>query len=81
MKTSSFLAVIIAVALSTGCSKDAAQTGKARQEAEAKARSEAVRKESETLPKTFSTPNYFEKNEPAKSPPPKTDASAKTKTP
>ena len=49
------------------CAKNTAQSEKARTEAEAKVRAEAARKEMETLPKVFRTPDYFKKNEPAKS--------------
>lgn len=49
-----------------GCSEKAAQAEKARQDADAKARAQAAKKEMETLPKVFSTPDYLKKNEPAK---------------
>ncbi len=57
-----------------GCSDRKAEVKKAQEDAQAKARAEAARKEMEQLPKTFQTPDYFKKNEPAKpadSPPPK----------
>jgi hypothetical protein len=49
-----------------GCAKNLAKSEKARADAEAKVRAEAARKEMETLPKVFRTPEYFKKNEPAK---------------
>lgn len=57
-----------------GCSDRKAEAKKAQEDAQAKARAEAARKEMEQLPKTFQTPDYFKKNEPTKpadSPPPK----------
>jgi hypothetical protein len=61
------------------CAKEAARSEKARAETEAKARAEAARKEMETLPKVFRTPDYFKKNEPVKADAttPKTDAQKK----
>ena len=69
MKCPTMIPLLVASALVvTGCSKDSAkQAEKSRQDAEAKARANAARKEMETLPKVFSTPDYFKKNEPAKS--------------
>ena len=57
-----------------GCSDRKAEVKKAQEDAQAKARAEAARKEMEQLPKSFQTPDYFKKNEPTKpadSPPPK----------
>ena len=47
--------IVLASLIHTGC---------ADREAEEKARAEAARKEMEQLPKTFSTPDYYKKNEP-----------------
>lgn len=61
-----FTVVLTMLFVLAGCSKDSAKSEKARADAEAKARAEASRKEMETLPKVFRTPDYFKKNEPAK---------------
>lgn len=67
MKSPTILAGIFAMLfVLAGCAKDTAKSEKARADAEAKARAEAARKEMETLPKVFRTPEYFKKNEPAK---------------
>ncbi|HVZ65047.1 MAG TPA: hypothetical protein VG936_10785 [Lacunisphaera sp.] len=67
------LVFFCAVALAfSGCSDRKAEVQR-KQDADAKARAEAARKEMEKLPKTFQTPDYFKKNEPAKpaeNPPP-----------
>jgi hypothetical protein len=49
-----------------GCTKNSSQSGNVRTDADAKARAEGGRKEMETLPKIFRTPNYLKKNEPTK---------------
>lgn len=58
------------VLLSAGCTDRDAEARRAREDAEAKARAEATRKEMDALPKAFQTPDYFKKNEPAKKPDP-----------
>jgi hypothetical protein len=78
MRTTPYSFIILATATLAGCSERSAQAEKAQQDADAKARAEAVRKESEAVPKTFSTPNYFEKNDPKREPR-KEDTTAKTK--
>lgn len=65
--------------MAAGCAKNSAQAEKPREDAEAKVRAEAAKKEMETLPKVFRTPNYLKKNEPAKSEP-TTPAKATTPT-
>ncbi len=52
---------------------------KAKEDADAKLRADAAKKEMETLPNTFSTPDYYKKNQPAKAQPttPKTSESEK----
>lgn len=60
LKVGAFAAVLLAV----GCADREAEARKAREDAEAKARAEAARKEMEALPKAFQTPDYFKKNEP-----------------
>jgi hypothetical protein len=64
MKPTLLIVAVLAFGLA-GCAERKAQE-KARQDAEAKARADAARKEMEALPKTFQTPDYFKKNEPAK---------------
>lgn len=66
--------VFVAASCLVACTDRKAEAEKVQRDAEAKARAEASRKEMEQLPKTFQTPDYFKKNEPAKpaeSPPPK----------
>jgi hypothetical protein len=64
------------LAVGAGCGRNSEQLqAKARQDAEAKARADAARKEMQTLPKVFRTPNYLKKNEPAV-PEPKAQANA-----
>lgn len=63
--------VLIAL-LVTGCTDREAESRRAREEAEAKARAEAARKEMDALPKAFRSRDYFKKNEPEK----KTEKSA-----
>lgn len=80
MKSPIFVTVISTTLFAlAGCAKNSAQSEKARAEAEAKVRAEAARKEMETLPKVFRTPDYFKKNEPAKTETaqPKTEAPKK----
>lgn len=75
-----FIGIFAMLFVLASCSKDSAKSEKARADAEAKARAEAARKEMETLPKVFRTPDYFKKNEPAKTDattPPKGDAPKK----
>lgn len=65
--------VLLALLL-TGCTDHEAEARRAREEADAKARAEAARKEMDALPKTFKSRDYFKKNEPEKKPEPSTDA-------
>lgn len=62
LKVGAFATVLLAV----GCADREAEARKAREDAEAKARAEAARKEMEALPKAFQTPDYFK--EPLKNP-------------
>lgn len=64
------IGVVVTFFLAIGCTNREAEARKMREDAEAKARAEAARKEMETLPKAFQTPDYFKKNEPAKNEPP-----------
>lgn len=67
MKTAFFVGVmLIGLVVATGCSDREAEARKAREDAAAKARADAAKKEMDTLPKTFQTPDYFKKNEPEK---------------
>lgn len=53
---------VLLALLVTGCTDREAEVRRAREEAEAKARAEAARKEMDALPKAFQTPDYFKKN-------------------
>ena len=66
MKTILYAVLAVAVMLAAGCTDREREAQKAKQEAAAKARADAAKKEMETLPKTFSTPDYYKKNEPTK---------------
>jgi hypothetical protein len=73
MKTRSTIFFSVAVLLAaSGCTDREAQARKAKEDAEAKARAEAARKEMEAAPKTFQSRDYLKKNEPAKTPDPAT---------
>jgi hypothetical protein len=69
MKTILNIGLLLAILLAAGCSDREAETRRAKEEAEAKARAEAARKEMDALPKAFQTPDYFKKNEPDKASP------------
>ena len=69
--------VLLALLL-TGCTDREAEARRARDEAEAKARAEAARKEMDALPKAFQTPDYFKKNQPEKKPEPAPEAKKQT---
>lgn len=66
------LAVLFAVLFLAGCTDKKAAEDKARQEAEAKARADAAKKEMQTLPETFK-PRYNKRldQNPAKTEPDK----------
>ena len=74
MKTMLTSVLIITSALLSGCTEKAATAQAAQENADAKARSEALKKEMETAPKVFSNRDIFKKNEPAAT----TPAAAKT---
>ncbi len=59
--------LVLTVALA-GCHDKNAEAEKARQDAEAKARADAARKEQDSLTKTFQNPDYFKKNTPTPQP-------------
>ena len=65
MKTRLLIGLSFLVLLA-GCRDQEAEAPKAKEDADAKARAAAARKEMESLPKTFQTPDYFKKNEPDK---------------
>lgn len=69
MKTVLFAGVLLAVSTAlVGCSDREAIARKAREDAEAKARAEATKKEMDALPKAFKSPQFFKLNEPEKKP-------------
>lgn len=68
MKTMLMSVLIIAAALTTGCAEKATKTQTAEEDAQAKARADALKKEMETAPKVFSNRDIFKKNDPAKAP-------------
>lgn len=56
--------VLIALSMLVGCVDREAEARRAREDAEAKARAEAARKEMNALPKAFKSPEFFKLNEP-----------------
>ena len=70
MKNPLVMVMSLAVLLVSGCVDREAEARKVKAEAEANARAEAARKEMNTLPNAFQTPDYFKKNEPEKKPVP-----------
>jgi len=54
-------ALLMAVLVAGGCADREAEARRVREEAEAKARAEATRKEMETLPKVFKNRDYLKK--------------------
>ena len=71
MKAPTFTGILlIALMVTSGCVDREAESKRAKEEADAKARAEAARKEMDALPKAFQTPDYYKKNEPAKKPDP-----------
>lgn len=65
LKNLIFVGILVAL-FSAGCTDREAAAKRAKEEAEAKARAEAARKEMEALPKAFKSRDYFKKNEPEK---------------
>lgn len=61
---------VLLVLLSTGCTDREAEARRVKEEADAKARADAARKEMDALPKAFKSRDYFKKNEPDKKPDP-----------
>jgi len=55
--------LLMAVLVASGCVDREAEARRVREEAEAKARAEAARKEMNALPKAFKNPEYLKKVE------------------
>ena len=70
MKTRLFIGLSFMVLLASGCRDREAEARRAKEDADAKARAEAARKEMETLPKAFKSPQFFKLNEPDAKPVP-----------
>jgi hypothetical protein len=66
MKSYLLITSACAMLLSLGCSVQDTGAERTKENREAQVRAEAVRKEMETLPKAFQTPDFFRKNEPEK---------------
>lgn len=60
--------VMLLVFLSVGCTDREAETRRLKEEADAKARADAARKEMDAVPKAFKSPPFFRLNEPEKKP-------------
>lgn len=71
MKTYIALGMSLGFFFGSGCSDPNAEVRRAREQAEAKARAEAARKEMEAMPKVFKSRDYFKKNETESTPAPK----------
>ena len=63
----------LAVFLTTGCRDREEESRRAKEDADAKARAEAARKEMEALPKAFKSPQFFKLNDSEKKPAPVTE--------
>jgi hypothetical protein len=70
MKTTIMTILLLASLLGTGCTEKRGGVEKAKQDTAAKAHARAAKKEMETLPKVFETPDYYKKNEASKTTPP-----------
>lgn len=68
MKTRLMVGGVIVVLFCVGCTDREAAARKAKEDAEAKARADAARKEMDALPKAFKSRDYFKQNEPEKKP-------------
>ena len=67
MKGTLSLIIVVSAGLALiGCTDKSAATKAAQEDAAAKARAEALRKEMNTAPKVFSNLDMFKKNDPAK---------------
>lgn len=63
----------------TACTDREAEARRAKEDAAAKARAEAARKEMRALPQTFQTPDYFKRNKPIQKPAPITEPDKSSK--
>lgn len=63
MNTKTPLVLIVIAVLLSGCTDRSKEAEKAKEEAAAKAHADAAKKEMQTLPQAFSTPDYYKKNE------------------
>ena len=59
---------VLLVLLSVGCTDQEAEARRVKEEADAKARADAARKEMDALPKAFKSQPFFKLNEPEKKP-------------
>lgn len=66
MLTRLILCGALASVMASGCTDREAEARRLKEEADAKARAEAARKEMDALPKAFKSRDYFKKNEPDK---------------
>ena len=66
MLTRLFTGGLCVVIFASGCTDREAEARRAKEEADAKARAEAARKEMDALPKAFKSEPFFKLNEPAK---------------
>ncbi len=64
MKTKLLAGGLFIVVLVSGCTDHEAEARRAKDEADAKARAEAARKEMDALPKAFKSEPFFKLNEP-----------------
>ncbi|AHF94133.1 hypothetical protein OPIT5_06190 [Opitutaceae bacterium TAV5] len=80
MKTILKMGSVLMALVAVGCSDREAEARKAHEEAEAKARAEAARKEMEALPKAFTSPPFFQRNVSDPTPAPAPDSEEKKKT-
>ena len=63
MLTRLFAGGLCVVIFASGCTDREAEARRAKEEADAKVRAEAARKEMDALPKTFKSRDYFKKND------------------
>ena len=66
--TKVILGGILAILCSAGCTDREAEARRVKEEADAKARADAARKEMDALPKAFKSQPFFKLNEPEKKP-------------
>lgn len=70
MKTKLIMGGVLLALLAAGCTDREAEARRAKEEADAKARADAARKEMDALPKAFKSEPFFKLNEPEKKPEP-----------